>query len=44
MSRSDAVRSALPHHIQYGGGCGGAALGDGDGGGRGRSGRSWTIG
>ena len=34
--RSDAGRSALPHHIQCGGGCGGTALDDGDGGGRGR--------
>ena len=42
--RSDARRSALPHHIQCGGGCGGEVLGDGDGGGRGRAGQVWTRG
>ena len=42
--RSDAGRSALPHHIQCGGGCGGTALNDCDGGGRGRVVRAWTIG
>ena len=33
-----------PHHIQWSGGCGGEALGEGDGGGRGRAGRAWTGG
>ena len=42
--RSDAGRSALPQHIQCVGGCGGAALVDGDGGGRGRVGSVWTRG
>ena len=42
--RSDAGRSALPHHIQCGDGCSGTALDDGDGGGRGRLVRAWKIG
>ena len=44
VSRSDSGRSALPHQIQCGGGCSGAALSDGDGGGRGRLGQAWKIG
>ena len=40
--RSDAGRPALPHHFQCGGGCGGVALGGGNGRGDGRSGREWT--
>ena len=42
--QSDAGKPALPHHIQCGGGSGGAALGDGDGGGRRRAGQEWTRG
>ena len=41
---SDAGRSAFPHHIQCGGGCGGMALDGGDGRGRGRVVRLLTIG
>ena len=44
VPRSDAGRSALPHHIQCGGGCVGTALVDGDGGGSGRVGRVWKRG
>ena len=37
-SGSYAGITAIPHHFQCGGGCGGASLGVCDGGGRGRAG------
>ena len=42
--RSDTGKSALPHHIQCGGGCGGMELDGGDGVGSRRVVRLWTIG
>ena len=39
---SDTGRSALLHHIQCGGGCGGETLGDSDGEGCIGAGRAWT--
>ena len=44
VSRSDAGRSALPHHIKCGGGYSGAALGDRYGVECGTAGRAWTRG
>ena len=43
-SVSDARRPTIPHHFQYGGGCGSASLYVGDGVGSGRAGREWTRG